>query len=190
MISALERLETERPTHRAAARRAERAAVERVLASGMLPGTGGAAFEAEFAEHVAGRPCVAVNSGTSALLLGLLAVGIGAGDEVIVPSFSFAATANAVALTGATPVFADIEPDHYCLDPDAVAAAIGPRTAAIMPVHLYGHPAAIGPLAALATGDGCCWSRTPRRGHLATWTSARSAPSGRWRRSASTRPRT
>ena len=85
-----------------------------------------AAFEAEFADALtSGRTCVAVNSGTSGLHLGLLAAGIGPGDEVIVPSFTFAATANAVALTGATPVFADIEPDHFCLDPDSRR---GPRS--------------------------------------------------------------
>jgi len=99
-----------------------------------------AAFESEFAALVGGRHCVAVNSGTSALLLALHALDLGPGDEVIVPSFTFAATANAVRLVGATPVFADVDPDTYCLDPDAVAAAIGPDTAAIMPVHLYGHP--------------------------------------------------
>ncbi len=120
----------------------ERAAVDRVLASGRLAmGPEVAAFEQEFATLVAGRPCVAVNSGTSALHLALLALGIGPGDEVIVPSFTFAATANAVALAGASPVFADIDPASFCLDPAAADAAVTPRTAAIMPVHLYGHPA-------------------------------------------------
>ncbi|CNE15161.1 putative PLP-dependent enzyme possibly involved in cell wall biogenesis [Mycobacterium tuberculosis] len=130
---------------------AEIEAAVRVLRSGrVVQGPEVAAFEEEFAEVVAGRHCVAVNSGTSALHLALMALGIGPGDEVIVPSFTFAASANAVRLVGADPVFADIEPGSFCLDPDAVAAAIGPRTAAIMPVHLYGHPAAmdrIGPLA-------------------------------------------
>ena len=123
----------------------ERAAVDRVLRSGMLAaGPEVAAFETEFAEIVGGRHCVAVNSGTSALHLGLLAAGIGPGDEVIVPSFTFAATANSVALTGATPVFVDIEPDHFCLDPAAVEAADHrAHASAIMPVHLYGHPAAM-----------------------------------------------
>src|SRR4051794_12781528 len=111
-------------------------AAVRVLRSGrVVQGPEVAAFEEEFSELVAGRHCVAVNSGTSALQLTLLALGIGAGDEVIVPSFSFAASANAVRLVGAEPVFVDIEPDSFCMDPDAAAAAIGPKTAAIMPVH-------------------------------------------------------
>jgi dTDP-4-amino-4,6-dideoxygalactose transaminase len=146
----------------------ERAAVERVLASGMLAqGPEVAAFEAEFAEHVGARPCVAVNSGTSALHLALLALGIGAGDEVVVPSFSFAATANAVALTGARPVFADIELDHFCLDPPAVEAAITPRTAAIMPVHLYGHPAALDRIDRIARRHGLAVVEDAAQAHLA-----------------------
>ncbi len=146
----------------------EQAAATRVLASGMLAqGPEVEAFENEFAAHVGGRPCVAVNSGTSALLLGLLAAGIGPGDEVIVPSFSFAATANSVALTGATPVFADIEPTHFCLDPDAVQAAITPRTAAIMPVHLYGHPADMDRLGAIATRHGLALIEDAAQAHLA-----------------------
>lgn len=134
----------------------ERAAVDRVLRSGMVAqGPEVAAFETEFAEHfVAGRPVVAVNSGTSGLHLGLLAAGVGPGDEVIVPSFTFAATANSVALTGATPVFADIEPETFTLDPGAVTAAITPRTKAVMPVHLYGHPARMGELATIADAHG------------------------------------
>jgi perosamine synthetase len=129
----------------------EREAVDRVLRSGMVAqGPEVAAFEAEFAALVEGRRCVAVNSGTSALHMAFLAGGIGPGDEVIVPSFTFAATANSVALTGATPVFADIEPDQFNLDPVAAAAAITPRTKAIMPVHLYGHPAAMDRFTALA----------------------------------------
>lgn len=120
----------------------ERAAVDRVMLSGMLAqGPEVAAFESEFSAIVDGRHSVAVNSGTSALHMSLIAAGVGAGDEVIVPSFSFAATANAVHLAGATAVFADIETDYFALDPAAVEAAITPRTKAIMPVHLYGHPA-------------------------------------------------
>lgn len=128
----------------------EREAVDRVLKSGILAqGPEVKAFEEEFSSVVAGRHCVAVNSGTSALHLAFLAVGIGRGDEVIVPSFSFAATANSVCLAGATPVFVDIEQDYFNLDPAAVEAAITPRTKAVMPVHLYGHPAAMAEIGAL-----------------------------------------
>ncbi|MGV9769733.1 DegT/DnrJ/EryC1/StrS family aminotransferase [Microbacterium sp. NPDC003461] len=134
----------------------ERAAVDRVLTSGMVAqGPEVAAFEQEFSQHfVQGRPVVAVNSGTSGLHLGLLAAGVGPGDEVIVPSFTFAATGNSVALTGATPVFVDIEPDTFGLDPAAVEAAITPRTKGILPVHLYGHPARMRELSAIAEKHG------------------------------------
>jgi dTDP-4-amino-4,6-dideoxygalactose transaminase len=148
----------------------ERAAVDRVLTSGMIAqGPEVAAFEAEFAAVVDGRPCVAVSSGTSALLLGLLAIGIEPGDEVIVPSFSFAATANAVVLAGATPVFVDIEPRHFCLDPAAVLDAITGRTAAIMAVHLYGHPAAMDRIADIARRRGLALVEDAAQAHLAQW---------------------
>ena len=146
----------------------ERAATLRVLDSGMLAqGPEVAQFESEFAAHVDGRPCVAVNSGTSALLLALVALGIGTGDEVVVPSFSFAATANAVALTGARPVFADIEPAHFCLDPSAVEAAVTTRTAAIVPVHLYGHPAPMGRIVDVAAKHGLAVVEDAAQAHLA-----------------------
>ena len=134
----------------------ERAAVDRVLRSGMVAqGPEVAAFETEFSQHfVSGRPTVAVNSGTAGLHLGLLAAGVGPGDEVIVPSFTFAATANSVALTGASPVFVDIEPDTFSVDPDAVESAITTRTRGILPVHLYGHPARIDVLAEIAERHG------------------------------------
>ena len=122
-----------------------------VLRSGqVVQGPQVAAFEEEFTKVSGTAHCVAVNSGTSALQLALLGMGIGPGDAVIVPSFSFAASANAVRLVGAEPVFADIEPASFCVAPDAVAAHIGPKTAAIMPVHLYGHPADMDRLTALA----------------------------------------
>jgi dTDP-4-amino-4,6-dideoxygalactose transaminase len=144
-------------------------AVVRVLRSGqVVQGPEVAAFEAEFSELVAGRHCVAVNSGTSALHVALLALGFGPGDEVIVPSFSFAATANAVRLVGATPVFADIEPQGFCLDPKAVADLIGPRTRAIMPVHLYGHPAAMDQITALADRHGLAVVEDAAQAHGAT----------------------
>jgi dTDP-4-amino-4,6-dideoxygalactose transaminase len=113
------------------------------------------AFEEEFsASFGLGRACVAVNSGTAGQHLGLLSSGVGAGDEVIVPSFTFAATANSVALTGATPVFADIDADDFGLSPDAVEAAITERTVGVMPVHLYGHPAKMDRIMALSQAHG------------------------------------
>lgn len=146
----------------------EREAVDRVLRSGMVAqGPEVAAFEKEFSDVVDGRQCVAVNSGTSALHMAFLAAGIGPGDEVIVPSFTFAATANSVALTGATPVFADIEGDHFCLHPDAVAAAITSRTRAVMPVHLYGHPAAMDRLSALCDEHGLLLFEDAAQAHAA-----------------------
>lgn len=122
----------------------EREAVDRVLRSGMIAGGPEvAAFETEFSELVDGRHSIAVNSGTSALHMAFVAAGIKAGDEVIVPSFTFAATANSVVLAGGTPVFADIEENFFNMDPKCAEAAITPRTRALMPVHLYGHPAAL-----------------------------------------------
>lgn len=120
----------------------ERQAVDRVLLSGGLAqGPEVEAFENEFSEHISNRHCIAVNSGTSALHLALLAAGIGKGDEVIVPSFSFAATANAVSLAGAKPIFVDIEEDYFSIDVRKIEESITTKTRAIMPVHLYGHPA-------------------------------------------------
>ena len=122
--------------------RAERRAVDRVLRSGNLAqGPEVAAFEKDFSNVVEGRECVAVNSGTSALHVALLALGIGPGDEVIVPSFTFAATANSVALAGATPVFVDIDRETFNIDPKGIERAITSRTKAIQVVHLYGLPA-------------------------------------------------
>lgn len=145
-------------------------AVTAVLRSGMVAqGPQVAAFEEEFAEQVAdGVFAVAVNSGTSALHLGLLAAGIGPGDEVIVPSFTFAATANSVAITGAKPVFVDIEADYFCIDPKAVEAAITPATKAIMPVHLYGHPANMDALIDLADKNGLALFEDAAQAHDAS----------------------
>jgi len=149
----------------------EREAVDRVLRSGMIAqGPEVAAFEREFADQVLdGRHVVAVNSGTAGAHLGLLACGVGPGREVIVPSFTFAATANSVALTGATPVFADIEPDYFCLDPVAVEAAITERTVGIMPVHLYGHPANMTALQAIADTHGLKIFEDAAQAHAAAW---------------------
>jgi dTDP-4-amino-4,6-dideoxygalactose transaminase len=149
----------------------ERSAVDRVLRSGMLAqGPEVAAFEREFAaELVEGRTCVAVNSGTSGQHLGLLAAGLGPGQEVIVPSFTFAATANSVALTGATPVFADIDPVTFNLDPAAVDAAVTDRTVGVMPVHLYGQPADMTRLGEVAGRHGLAIYEDAAQAHGATW---------------------
>jgi dTDP-4-amino-4,6-dideoxygalactose transaminase len=147
----------------------EREAVDRVLRSGMLAqGPEVKAFEDEFAAVVDGRHCVAVNSGTSALHMAFIAAGIGAGDEVIVPSFSFAATANSVCLAGGVPVFVDIEENYFNIDPAAVESAITPRTKAVMPVHLYGHPAAMVELQAICSRHGLVLLEDAAQAHAAS----------------------
>jgi dTDP-4-amino-4,6-dideoxygalactose transaminase len=148
----------------------ERAAVDRVLQSGMLAqGPEVAAFENEFSRIVAGRQCVAVNSGTSGLHLALIAAGIKKGDEVIVPSFTFAATANSVALTGATPVFVDIDPRTFTINPIAIEAAITPRTRAIQLVHLYGQPAAMKDIMAISVRYNLLVIEDAAQAHLASF---------------------
>lgn len=129
-------------------------AIRRVLRSGWyILGSEVEAFEAEFAtwlELPNGSHAVGVNSGTDALHLALRACDVGPGDEVITVSHTAVATAAAVALTGARPVFVDIDPATYTLDPAQLAAHISPRTKAIIPVHLYGQPADLGPLLEVA----------------------------------------
>ena len=107
-------------------------------------------FEHGFAEYCGVKHCVALNSGTSALHLALLAAGIGAGDEVITTSDTFIATAEAIHYTGATPVFVDIHPSTANIDPAQIEKAITPRTRAIIPVHLYGRPADLDAIAEIA----------------------------------------
>ena len=122
-------------------------AVERVLRSGMLAqGENVRQFEEQFASYVGSRHAVAVNSGTAALHVALLVCGIGKGDEVITTPFTFIATANAIVFCGAKPVFVDIEEDTFNIDPDLIEARISPRTKAIIPVHLYGHPCDMRPI--------------------------------------------
>jgi dTDP-4-amino-4,6-dideoxygalactose transaminase len=129
----------------------EKQAVLAVLESGQLAqGPITAEFEREFAAWCGVEHAVAVNSGTAALHLMLLAHGIGQGDEVITSAFTFVASANAALFVGARPVFVDIEEETYCLDPEKVEAAITPRTRALMPVDLYGHPAQIPALQEIA----------------------------------------
>ena len=129
----------------------EKRAVMDVLDSGQLAqGPVVAAFEEAFARWIGVEHAIAVSSGTAGLHLALLAHGVGSGDEVITTPFTFIASANAVLFTGATPVFVDVEPDTLCIDPTLVEAAITTRTRAILPVHLYGHPAAMTELSAIA----------------------------------------
>ncbi len=119
---------------------AEIDAVAAVLRSGRLTsGPQVEAFEEEFASTIGARHASAVSNGTTALEIALRALGVGPGDEVVVPSFTFIATANAVRLTGAEAVFADVDPFSYCVSADTVEALIGPRTVAVVAVHLYGN---------------------------------------------------
>jgi dTDP-4-amino-4,6-dideoxygalactose transaminase len=127
------------------------AAIARVLDScQFVLGTEVAEFEKEFAAYCGAADCIALNSGTSALHLALLSAGIGPGDEVITVPFTFVASVAAIVYTGARPVLADIFPRTFTIDPAAIAALITPRTKAILPVHLYGHPADMDPIMEVA----------------------------------------
>jgi dTDP-4-amino-4,6-dideoxygalactose transaminase len=146
-----------------------RAAIDRVVASGwFVLGPEVEAFESEFADAMGGACAAGVGNGTDAIMLILRALGIGSGDEVITTPISAAYSALAVMMTGARPVFADVDPATLTIDPDRIEAAIGPRTRAILPVHLYGQAAemaAIERVAArhsLAVVEDCC------QAHLAT----------------------
>ncbi len=138
----------------ALARELEEAAA-RVIASGRyVLGAEVEAFEHEIARFLGVAHAVGVSSGTDALIVSLMALGIGAGDEVIVPAFGFVATPEAVVRVGATPVFVDIEPTSFHLDPARAATAIGPRTRAIVAVHLFGRCVELGPIEAMAAARG------------------------------------
>ena len=148
---------------------AEVDAATRALSSGFLTsGEEIEKFEHEFESIVNHHTCLAVNSGTSALITCLLALGIGKGDEVIIPAFTFGATANAVLLVGAVPVFADIDPQTYCICPDSVSERITQRTAALMPVHLFGHPAPMTELLKIAGGKGLAIVEDAAQAHAAS----------------------
>lgn len=107
-------------------------------------------FEKDFAIFLATEHALTTTSGTTALHLALTALDVGPGDEVIVPDLTFAASANVVVHTGATPVFVDVSPEHWTIDPDLIEAAITDKTRAIMPVHLYGHPCNMDPIMEIA----------------------------------------
>jgi len=144
-------------------------AIDRVVRRGwFILGPEVDAFEAEFAAASGGAHCVSVGNGTDALALSLRAMGLGPGDEVITAPLSAAFSALAIMMAGATPVFADIDPDRMTIDPAAVDAAITSRTAAIMPVHLYGQPADMTALAALARRHNLAMLEDACQAHLAT----------------------
>jgi dTDP-4-amino-4,6-dideoxygalactose transaminase len=139
----------------AALRPAMDAAVARVLDSGQyILGPEVEAFEREFAAYCGAEHAIAVNSGTSALHLALLAAGVKPGDEVITTPFTFVATAATICNAGARPVFVDIDRESFNLDPARIAAAITPRTRAVIPVHLYGQPADMDPIVEVARRHG------------------------------------
>lgn len=131
------------------------AAIARVLDSGrFILGPEGEAFERELAAALGAKDAVGLASGTEALQLGLTALGVGPGDEVVTSPLSAAFTALAVVSAGAKPVFADLDPETLNVSPEAVARALTPRTKAILPVHLYGHPADMDPILDLARARG------------------------------------
>lgn len=154
----------------AAVRRKLLAAVTRVLDSGTyILGPEVAKFETEFSQAASAAYCLGLSSGTQALELALEAVGVAAGDEVIVPAFTFIATATAVSALGAKPVFADVDPVTLTLDPAKTARKITSRTKAIVPVHLYGYPADMDALTALARRHGLRVVEDCAQAHLAQY---------------------
>jgi dTDP-4-amino-4,6-dideoxygalactose transaminase len=145
-------------------------AVTDVLTSGMLAqGKKVAELETRWAQNCGVRHAIATSNGTTALMSILAGLGIGPGDEVITVSHTFAATANAILFTGATPVFVDIQPDTYLIDPDRVEAAITPRTKVIMPVHLFGLVADMDALQAIADRHGLTIVEDACQAHDATY---------------------
>jgi dTDP-4-amino-4,6-dideoxygalactose transaminase len=147
-----------------------RGAIDRVIARGQFVlGPELEAFETEFAAASGAKHAVGVASGTDALALILRALGIGRGDEVITAPLSAAFTALAVMMIGATPVFADIDPVRLTIDPDRIGALIGPKTRAILPVHLYGQAADMTPIMQLANGHDLALVEDCCQAHLATY---------------------
>jgi dTDP-4-amino-4,6-dideoxygalactose transaminase len=127
-----------------------RGAVDRVLDSGRyVLGPELAAFESEFAAYLGAGHAIGVANGTDALTIALRAMDVGPGDEVVVPSFTFYASAEAIPPTGATPIFCDIDPDTFCVTAETVRAALTPRTKAVIAVHLFGNVAPIAEIEAL-----------------------------------------
>jgi len=140
-----------------------------VLTSGLGSGPKVREFEDAFSDFVKAKHAVAVNSGTAALHLALLASGVSKGDEVIVPSFTFTATAETVVLAGGKPVFVDIDPNTYCVDPEEVEKAITEKTKVIIPVDLYGFPAEMEVLREIADKHGLAIVEDAAQAHGAAY---------------------
>src|SRR6516162_8320563 len=150
----------------------ERRALGEVLESRIwwrTPGTKTLEFERAFAAFHGARHGVAVTNGTAALEVVMAALRVGPGDEVIVPNFTFIATASAVLFAGALPVMVDVLPDTYCIDPDLVEAAITPRTKAIIAVHMGGHPADLDRLSEIAKKHGIALIEDSAHAHGSEW---------------------
>jgi dTDP-4-amino-4,6-dideoxygalactose transaminase len=146
------------------------AAIERTIArSAFIGGQDVQGFEAEFAKYCETKGCVGVGNGTDALHLTLRALGIGPGDEVITVAHTFIATAEAICLTGAQPVFVDIQKDTMLMDPDAVESAVTPQTRAIIPVHLYGQPCDMDRIMEVANRYGLKVIEDAAQAHGARW---------------------
>jgi dTDP-4-amino-4,6-dideoxygalactose transaminase len=155
------------------------AAVARVLDSGQfILGPEVVAFEQHFGDYCATKYCIAANSGTSALHLALLAAGIGPGDEVITVSMTFVATAAAILYCGAKPVFIDIDPATWTIDPNLIEAAVTPRTRAILPVHLHGLMADMDPIMELARRHGLVVIEDAAQSHGAKYKGRRAGSIG------------
>jgi perosamine synthetase len=135
-------------------------------------------FEERFAARIGAAYAVALSSGTAALHVGLLALGIGPGDEVLTTPFSFIASANAALMAGAAPRFADIDPQTWNADTAAMAAAVGPRTRCLLPVHVFGVPAEMGPLRVLAARHGLAVLEDACEALGATWAGAQAGSLG------------
>jgi dTDP-4-amino-4,6-dideoxygalactose transaminase len=150
----------------------ERKALEEVLESRVwwrTPGTKTLQFENDFAEFHGAKHGIAVTNGTAALEVTMSALGIGPGDEVILPDFTFVATASAVLYTGAVPVMVDVSPESYCIDVSLAAAAITERTKAIIAVHMGGHPADLDGLIALTKQKGIALIEDSAHAHATEW---------------------
>jgi len=151
----------------------------RVLASGeYILGSEVSAFEREFSEYCGGAETVAVNSGTSALHIALLSAGIGPGDEVITVPMTFIATVSAIDYTGARPVFVDVDPATWTMDPARIEAAITPRTKAIVPVHLHGRVADMDPILNIARRHGLVVVEDAAQAHGAEYRGRRAGSLG------------